>query len=271
MSAKESDKEKSDDQHPAEDEHLPPPAPKRERVGPQYHKNKAKLRRLIIYAAVLVIIAGAGGGYWYFNRHKTAKTAKTTQTQQSASSTKIDKNTQSYNSPNFYLGFNYPANWTVTDNGGGQMTITSPATHLKSTSGKEVTGQIILMLRSQGQALPEFNIGNTTAVLPSEKIAYTKPTQNQRANTYVSFLQYPSSSSGLDGIYITGDYGYQTGQAIPKVDIAKVDPVISVIFTQCTSSDCSSKATPLTISASSWSDPAFATPIKTMLESLSIT
>src|SRR5256885_7448114 len=45
---------------------------------------------------------------------------------------------------NFALAFDYPQDWTVADNGGGIMTVTSPNLKLKDPNGQAGTGQIVL-------------------------------------------------------------------------------------------------------------------------------
>ena len=254
---------------------IPEPAPApREHVAPDYHKQSHKLRNLAIL--VVILLLAGGGAYAYLKHNKSQKDAKAAaqaaQAAKSNAGSQIAATTKTYTSPNFYLTFSYPANWTVTDTGGGQMSAVSPSTQLKNAQGGTVTGQISLLIRKNTEKLSEFTAGNATALIDSQKIAYTKPTQNQRANTYLSFLQYASTAGrGLDGIYITGDNGYQKAQAIPLVDVNKADPIISITFGKCADSGCSGKTTPLTVDSTSWSDASFSGPLKTMLESLSIT
>ncbi|PJE65284.1 hypothetical protein COU91_02460 [Candidatus Saccharibacteria bacterium CG10_big_fil_rev_8_21_14_0_10_47_8] len=243
-----------------------PPEKKR---NPVWHK-------LFTIFIILVVIAGLGGGaYWYLKNHKSAKkpatSAQTSQTVKPATS-QIATVTKHYDSSNFYLGFDYPQDWKVTDSGGGQMTIVSPSIQLKSASGQSVNGQIVMTIRSKEQKLPEFDSGNATAALASQKINYTKPSQNQRGSTYISYLRYASSTSStaLDGIYITGDSGYTVGQAIPKVDISKVDPIISIGFVKCNSSDCSGINAVVSIAASSFEDKTFSGPLESLFKSLAI-
>jgi len=258
-----------------QEQNLPEPAhepePQREHVAPDYHKTENKSHKGVIIAIVLVLLLAAGGAAGHFKFYKTAKLAPTIQTATTKVAV-IESSTKTYSSPNFYLTFKYPANWTVNDTGGGQMSVISPPVQLKSASGQTVTGQVEMLIRNNQQKLSEFNAGNATAVIDSQKIAYTSPSQTQRANTYLSFLQYATASnSGLDGVYITGDFGYQKGQAIPLVDVSKGDPIISVTFVKCSDSSCSGKTTPLSISQTAWDDPAFSAPIIKMLQSLSIT
>ncbi|MGA3150512.1 MAG: hypothetical protein ABSD10_02795 [Candidatus Saccharimonadales bacterium] len=252
------------------------PPPSREYVGPNYHKEGNKTGRIIALLIVLVLLAGAGGGgYWYLKHRPTQKSAATARAAQAAQpkvSTQIDASTRSYTSPNFYLTFSYPANWTITDPGGGQMTVISPAMKLKNAVGQIVTGQIETLFLNSTQTLSGFKEGNAVAVFDSEKISYKNPTPTQRAATYLSLLQYANTAgSGLDGIYITSDNGYQKGQAIPLVDISKEDPIINITFLQCADANCSGKTTPLTIDSANWSNNSFSGPLKNMLESLSIT
>lgn len=244
-----------------------PPIPLPEKSGG--HRNL-----IISMAALLILAIGAGGIYWFILHHKSAgsfgavpPTAAQSQPAQSQSAaSQITSATKSYTSPNFNLSFSYPQDWTVTDNGGGIMTVKSPLIKLKNASGQTVSGSILLTIRSQGQKLTEFNSGNATAVRDSVKIAYTNPTQTQRANTYISFLQYASTSTlgALDGVYITADNGYQKGQAIPSVDVQKVDPLISLTFFD-------SNAKPLSITSSMWDNQDFAGPLTKILQSFSIT
>lgn len=242
---------------------------------PQKQRNPI-WRKLFTVLIVLVVVAGLGGGaYWYLKNRKPAqKTTPATQTVQTAkpATSQIATATKHYDSSNFYLGIDYPQDWKVADNGGGVMAITSPSIQLKGADGKSVNGQIVLTIRSKEQKLPEFDTGNATAAIASQKINYTKPSQNQRGSTYISYLRFASStgSTSLDGIYITGDSGYTVGQAIPKVDISKVDPIIRIGFVKCAGSDCSGTGTALSITTSSYGDETFSGPLETVLKSLSI-
>lgn len=233
-------------------------------------------RKLFTVLVILVVIGGLGGGvYWYLKNHKsTKKPAQTSQTAKTAepATSQVATATKHYDSSNFYLGFDYPQDWKVTDGGGGQMTVVSPSIQLKSATGQSLNGQVVMTIRSKEQKLPEFDGGNATAALVSQKVNYTKPSQNQRGSTYISYLRYSGStnSTALDAIYITGDSGYTVGQAIPKVDISKVDPIISISFVKCGGSDCSGTNTPISIATNSYEDKAFSGPLETMLKSLSI-
>jgi hypothetical protein len=253
----------------------PPATPTpREPLPPQYQKEKSKKGRYFIILLVIVLVTAAA--YWFLLRPKPAKApAKSTSRQTSSSSSvpresKVD--TDHYDSSNFNLGFDYPKGWKVSDvSGSGKLTAASPALKIKDTNNQQVDGQIIITIRDKTQKLSEFDKSAATAVLNSEKITYTKPTQTQRGDTYVSFLSYAgSSSSGLDSIYITGDAGYQKDQDVPAVDISKIDPITNVTFLKCSDSKCSGTGSPLTIATQNWQDSSFSSPIKTMLQSLAI-
>jgi len=231
-----------------------------------------KWQAIAISLIVILILVAAGGAWYIKHKDKTQKQAKTTTTAVQQPTTKISSQTKSYSSPNFYLSLNYPNDWVLTDSGGGVMTIVSPAISLTNSSGQAVKGQITVTFRNSSQALPEFDKGNAVATLDSQKIAYTNPTQGQRANTYVSFLTYAgSTSSGIDEIFITSDNGYKSGQAIPKTDITKVDPKVSITFTKCADSSCVGKGAPMGLSTNAWKDTQISDPLLKILESLSIT
>ncbi|HEY5667565.1 MAG TPA: hypothetical protein VIR03_00205, partial [Candidatus Saccharimonadales bacterium] len=184
----------------------------------------------------------------------------------------ITSQTKNHSSPDFNLSFDYPADWTVIDTlGSGVITARSPALQLKDAQSRNFTGQIVLTMRSKQLPLPEFDKGNAAAIRVSEKIAYSKPGASQRGSTYISFLNYASSAElTLDGIYITGDVGYQKSQAIPRADIVPIDPVVSISFVKCASGSCNTEGTAIGIAPAMWDDAAFSGPLKKVLQSLVI-
>jgi hypothetical protein len=242
-----------------------------EPVAPDYYKTKRNFHPFLVIIVLLLLALGAI--YWFLIRAQPVKApTKTGSTGTSQKSTTIISSTTHYESSSFNLGFDYPKPWKLTDeSGSGKLSVVSPPMQLKSSSGNMVTGQAVMLMRDTTQTLPEFSKGNAAAVQDSEKISYTKPSQTQRADTYISFLSYANSAdTGLDGIYITGDAGYQKNQSVPSTDVARIQPVIDVTFLKCGDSKCSGTGTPLTLTSAAWSDATFSKPIKTMLQSLSI-
>jgi lipopolysaccharide export system protein LptC len=245
-----------------------------EPVGPNYHKLKRKFHPFLII--VLLLLLAVGAIYWFMIRAQPAKapTKKTAGSSQTSSST-ANLSTTHYDSSNFNLGFDYPKSWKVSDtSGSGKLTVTSPAMKLIDSDNQKVDGQIVMAIRDKTQKLSEFDKGNAAAILDSEKITYTKPSETQRGNTYISFLNYASSTgsnaAGIDGIYVTGDAGYQKDQAVPAADISKIDPVTDVTFVKCSDSQCTGTGLALTLDVSNWQDSSFSKPIKTMLQSMNI-
>lgn len=264
--------EEDEQESPSPDAEQTPRPIQHETAGPDYWKRPSNKTKYLIILIIVALLAAAS--YWFIIRDKSVKPASTTKTSQTQINSKsaIATKTQHYSSQNFALEFDYPQDWTVTDNAGsGRLTTTSPIMKLKDSSGQDVNGQIIFTIRDHSQKLTEFDKGNSTAVRDSEKIAYTKPSPSQRGSTYISFLQYATSSGGgsLDGIYVTGDNGYQKDQAIPLVDVSKSDPILSITFARCNDSKCS-KPVQSSIQGTSWDDSSFSTPLKNMLESLAI-
>ncbi len=235
----------------------------------------------------LIVLAAVGAGGFVLAKHfssskpaaQTNSKAKQQNTQASSGSqpqtqpqTQATTTTKQYTSTNLKLSFSYPDKWVVVDSGGGKLTVTSPSTQLTGADGQTQTGEIIMQVENQASAdMSAFKTGSAVAVLPSQKIAYSNPTGTQRANTYLSFLQYAATTThgALDGVYITGNLGYTKGQTIPESDVAKVDPLVRVVFVKCSDTKCSS-TTPLSISSDAWNDSSFNGPIVTMLKSLAI-
>ncbi|HVA11120.1 MAG TPA: hypothetical protein VNG32_03050 [Candidatus Dormibacteraeota bacterium] len=238
--------------------------------------NQSWKRRSFILAGIVVVLIGIGlGARWLFSSNKhapiyqaagqTASNAQSSTNSQASSS----GSTKSYTATDFNLSFNYPQGWTVFNNGSGPMTVTSPSMQLTSATGQAVTGLITMIIQQQGQLPASFSAGAVLAVLNSQKISYTHPTTAQLSQAYLSFVQYSATTTkgGLDGIYLTGNLGYQKDQTIPSSDIAKISPLVTVTFTKCGNTACTSNLNPLTIASTSWSKSAFQTPIKNMLAS----
>ncbi|HSW74497.1 MAG TPA: hypothetical protein VLG16_01360 [Candidatus Saccharimonadales bacterium] len=228
--------------------------------------------------AILIILIVAAGAYWFMNRPKTKAPAsastQNTKSQSQASKPLISATTKTYNSNQFAgVSFNYPADWKVTEtDGSGVLTAVSPAVNLKTASGQTEPVALVYKIRAKQQTLPELSKGSAIAVLESQKISYANPSQSQRAQTYISFLQYAGTTTvtGLDGIYITGDNGYQAQQAAPQTDFASLDPLISVTFVKCAagSTSCVPTSPAVTLATGDWNNPQLSNPIEKMLESL---
>lgn len=240
---------------------------------PEYQSAPRKKRKWPKLIIGLILLGALGGtGYWFFLRPESKQA--TTQTPAADTTNKTEKEStelERYISNQFTVSFDHPADWEITDaENSGRLTLNSPATRLKDSSGQTVTGQIIITMRDKKQLLPEFDKGNAIAAKESEKITYAKPSAVQRARTYLSFLHLASSTTTdttIDALFITGDAGYQTGQAIPRADILPMEPVISVSFFKCSDKFCVSPE-PLGISATNWDDKTFANLIKNILTSL---
>jgi len=237
---------------------------------PQKQRNPI-WKKLGIIVAVLILVAGlaAGGYFLYKNRKSTDKSAENEQTAQNAApaAETITTETKHYESVNFKLTFDYPGNWTASEDNPVLIDVLSPGIKLKDVDGKDVTGQIYLRIRSHDKPVLE---ADATSLRDSEKIAYSTPSQSQRASTYISFLRYSGNTESLNAIYITGDLGYEKDQNIPEVDIQKVDPIISIDFYLCPNSGCEGVSGVYGISEEVWNDEDISVPLTNMLESFVI-
>ena len=244
-------------------------------IVPLGQKQSWKRRGLVLVVIVVLLIAIGLGVHWLFSSPKHApiynapgQTVSNTP-QSTNSKASSSGQTKPYTASDFNLNFNYPEDWTVFNNGSGPMTVTSPSTQLTNAAGQTVTGLITMTIQQQGQLPASFSAGLALAVLNSQKISYTHPTTAQLSQAYLTFVQYSATTTkgGLDGVYLTGNYGYQKDQTIPSGDIAKISPLVTVIFTKCGNTACTSNLTPLTIASTSWSKSAFQAPITNMLAS----
>ncbi|CAN5421474.1 hypothetical protein BH09PAT4_BH09PAT4_02720 [soil metagenome] len=254
------------------------------RQGNAKNKSGRKLgRKLAIVALVILLLGGAAGagGYYYLNRDtdsskKAQPTAQTTTDKPSNEATTDDNpaatvGTKDFASSTFSLSLSYPEDWTPEELA-DKITITSPVVNLTDGAGKPVTGRIILRVRPQQAKPAEFTGGDVVAVMDSAKVSYTKPSASQRASTYISYLQYPATSvkGGLDGIYITGNYGYKYAQVVQLAEISKINPLIDVMFVSCPDTTCAATTQKqLTLSSAAWkSDTTNRPAVETMLKSL---
>ena len=232
-------------------------------------KPRKNNRTYLIIGIIIIVILVIAGGYLLLKHKNTIQTKKstpkTTQTTSNVSTTPTAKMT-SYSSTNFNLSVNYPSDWVISDTP-SILSITSPETSLKDANNNVVQGRIVINVSPKGQLPTDFGNSPATAVLNSQLISYTNPTPAQDAQTYISFLQYASTTTlgGLNGIYVTGNYGYLKGQNISQTDIQSVDPLVRVSFEKCSKS-CEN-LTPLVISASDWSKSSFSLPILNIIKS----
>lgn len=222
------------------------------------------------YLAILVVLAAVAAGVYKFvlqteQEPPENKTAGTAEQNNNDIGGEITSATEHYSSTQFGLEFDHPTDWKVDESTPGRLTATSPDIKLTDKDGQTVNGQIVLTIRNKQQPLPEFDDGNALAARQSEKIAYTKPSANQRGETYLSLLRWASSTGSegdFDGVYITGNNGYQKDQAAPKADFAGVDPLISISFFK--------EGSPMTVADNMWDNPNYSGPLKAMLQSLVI-
>jgi flagellar basal body-associated protein FliL len=247
---------------------------------PDYYKHKRSPIWKILGIIIVIAVLAAAAYFWFVRarpgdtvtKDNTPPTAE--QKTPSAPKSQITGQTKQYSATNFTVSFEYPADWTVTEAAGsGKLLVASPALKLTDASGATKQGKVLLTIRDKQQALPEFDSGNAVAARTSEKISYTQPSSVQRGSTYISLLRFAdtSATSGIDGVYITGDSGYQEAQAIPKADFASVDPIIALTFEECESATaCTNTQNRIHLSASAWQDKRLHGPLTDILKSLVI-
>ncbi len=229
---------------------------------------------LVIIVIALVL---AGAGYLAIRHSHTAKVTKkpvAVKHVQSKPAVAAAPSipSSSFTSPSFGMTFNYPQTWNVVDSGAAGVSVYSPPMTITNAAGQPVLGEVEVTFLKQGSLPSAFGNNTSVAVINSQRIVFTQAGNNQPAATYISFVQYPSTTiaGGLDGVYVTGNFGYQKDQTIPNSQVAQVDPLIMATFNSCANSACSvSTQKPLTIAATDWSKTSFSAPILLILSSLS--
>jgi hypothetical protein len=132
------------------------------------------------------------------------------------------------------------------------------------------SGQIVFSIQNKQTSVTQFAPGKAVAALESQKIAYKKPTANQRAQTYISFVNYSGAVTSIDALYVAGDNGYQAAQSIPQADVVQADPLVTISFLKCADATCQAAGTATSIPTSDWSDTSLSTPLLNLLKSLTI-
>jgi cytoskeletal protein RodZ len=225
----------------------------------------------------LIIIALGVAGYWGYNKflaHDAAPTTvqKTTTPTKTTTNSTADVATKNYESTALGLTFAYPDTWNINEATGNKVvTAASPLQDIKMADGQTTKGKVMLTIAPKGQNLSAFTSGDAVAVRDSVKTSYSNPSSSQRAATYVSFLQYNSTTTkgALDAVAITGDYGYQKLQTIPKTDIASIDPLLMITFIKCSDAQCANSSA-MSIPETAWDTSSFSKPLMAMLASLHI-
>lgn len=224
---------------------------------------------------ILVLLAAATAGAWWIGNHEasapsTKLPAPTQSTKKApATSQKPASPTTHYDSTRFGIGVDYPTTWKLTDTN-DKLLIASPSTQLTTASGSKVQGHVLVTVQNKQSSIPGFPSGGAVSALESQKITYKQPTPIQRAQSYVSFLSYTQITS-LDAVYVTGDSGYLQNQLVPMSDVVQGNPLVSVTFVTCATSDCASGTpTPLTLQTSSWQTASFNQPVMNLLESIEL-
>lgn len=249
-------------------------------------RKKSKKKKIFFVIVLLLLFLGgaAAGGYWFYenrpvgdNNNATNQSTAGQQTTPADDPAPIDTvgslesgKSKEYSSSVFPVTLTYADNWDLKESAEA-LTITSPKVKLTGADGQPTDAAIVFMLKNKQTDIPAFGKGSALAVLASERITYTAPAAGQRGQTYISFLQYKTTTTqgALDAIHVTGNKGYQKGQSIPETDLLAVDPYITVSFVSCTSA-CLATAPPLPVSNTVWNDTTIKKAIEDLLKSLAI-
>jgi len=230
-------------------------------------RKRSPLKLLVI---VVVVIVAALAVWMVTGKDKKPAAKPTTnrqaQAQTNVSPTHISSTTKRYDSNNLFLGFEYPSDWIVNDTS-DKLTVTSPPLKLKTIGNSAIDGRIIMTIQNPPASIPEFAKNTSIAPLASQKLTYKNPTPGQRAQTYLTSVNYAGSSSSIDAFYITSDNGYTAAQYIPQSDMLKINPLISLTFLACSDATCTT-AKPTAIATNAWADSSLSKPLITMLQSL---
>jgi hypothetical protein len=231
-------------------------------------RKSSPLKRIVIIAVPLALLAMIT--FLLLDNHYKKPNPKTNQTTITTSHgvTNIDSSTKHYDSTNLFLGFSYPADWSVTEPDVGKLSAISPQLSIKSAGNQIIKARIVMTIQNAQSTISQFAGNTAVAPIESQKISYKSPSQGQRAQTYLTAVNYAGGVSTIDAFYITGDNGYMAEQYIPQSDVTKDDPLISISFFACADTTCSDYGKATSIATNAWADKSLSAPLITMLRSL---
>lgn len=196
----------------------------------QERKRKTRRLRIIVGVILALVLVGAGGYFLFLRERPTNVTPQQQPADQTTPETaSVPLKTHSSDAQN--LSFDYPGDWRVTKDAETRLTLESPGFKVLDTGGQELDAKVVLTILPDSTSMDEFDIGQGEAALASEKFTYDQPTQNQREETFLSFVRFSTAAQqGIDAVYITGNNGYEKNAPVPKADFKGVAPVVRVTF-----------------------------------------
>jgi hypothetical protein len=240
--------------------------------------SQKKRRAWPVVLLVLVLLAAAIAGSYWFGSRKAAAPAQTTTKATTAPKQKAMTKPvalKHYDSTTYTLGLDYPETWTLSDTA-ARLSLQSPSTEVKTSDGSTSNVRAVITIQNpqttsgaKPSVLDNFPADGAVATVSSDKLSYKKPTEVQRAETYLSYLSY-GSAKGLDRLFLTGDNGYQQGQLVPVSDVSKGNPLVGVAFATCTNNDCvvSDNPTYQNLERAAYKSSELAKQVTAILESL---
>lgn len=200
---------------------------------PSSSKKFTKLLMIIVLS--LVLLAGLAFGGWriYKARQKTKQASRTTQqttpiVSGPATDTLNTTELKTYTSDTLNMQISYPADWTAVEkDGGGGLTITSPAFTYTTVDKGSMSGNFRVYIRQGARTVDEKYIGQGVAIQPSDKLVYAKPGATQRKDTY--FTQFGSlTSDHFTFFMVSGDFNLKKEDTLGPTYGHEVDTYIIV-------------------------------------------
>ena len=164
-------------------------------IPPSPHDPKPKSKKPLVIVLIVLVLSAAGIATVVFLRKDSAPSEQLlNQSNQTTEKVEFEvsaaQGTKTYTNDRMRLSIDYPENWTVTEQGNVTLIESQDFTYNTVSKG-EVTGNFRIYIRQGAQSADSAYFGKGYAIVPSEKLIYSKPTTNQRKETFLS-------SFGLD-------------------------------------------------------------------------
>lgn len=173
---------------------------------------------MIVMAGIIGLLL-IGAGAWFFllrdNDTKTSEqTPSKTQQSESVASTPADPTPTVYKSTKLNIELTHRKDWTLKEQSGGEIVLTSPAIAQLRADGTATNGVFTLKFRKGITTSMQASLEKTNAVRDSQVIGYAAPTEAQRQYTNVS---YAGQGEAFQFFIVTGSVEIKADSPVANV------------------------------------------------------
>lgn len=184
---------------------------------PQPPKLKKSPKGLIIVLVIVLVLAAAGVVGWLFlgnNSDPAPQPEPAPQVNQTPTDDVPEaQNTETFTSDVYRITFGYPKTWTVTEEDDNGLLIQSQEFTYKNISGEDTNGNFRVYIRKPSTTANSEIIAKGVAITASQKLKYTNPAADQRAETNLTNFG-KDANNNFSFTLITSNFDLQAGATL---------------------------------------------------------